>query len=191
MIDQSFTSRGALSLSRGSRSSASRSSLEVRDLLQALPRGSTVVCLGCGKDIDALRAIAARHRGIGIEISRARAQHLQGAVPHTPVVQADAADVIFPRRSVDAVISLLSMDRIPAARHAPLFRRVLDWLRPGGLFFACTADGHRAGAAQDHPREGTLTAEIRDAGFELLDLTEAACAGPDPVCQCLLARRPL
>ena len=108
-------------------------------LIARLPADPTVLDLGCGAGIPCTAILAERGDVVGVDVS-ARQLELAGAkVPGARFVQADMATVEFPAAGFDAVTAFYSIGHVPRARHASLFGRIAEWLRPGGHFLAALA----------------------------------------------------
>lgn len=105
----------------------------VRDMLDRLPDGSTVVDLGCGPGDPATRLLSERHHVVGVDLSVAQLRIARRLAPAAALVQADLGELVLARGSVDAVVSFYALGHLPAAAHAPLLGRVAEWLRPGGV----------------------------------------------------------
>jgi cyclopropane fatty-acyl-phospholipid synthase-like methyltransferase len=108
----------------------------VDKLLERLPDGSDVLELGCGGGSPATRALAARHRVVGVDISERQLERARRLVPEARYVRGDVTELVSPPESVDAVVSLFLLGHVPRAKQQPLLGRIFDWLVPGGLFLA-------------------------------------------------------
>ena len=119
--------------------------LEWLALLEAeLPDGSAVLELGCGAGIDAIE-LAEGRRYTGVDLSETMISLARGRVPSGTFVRGDLASVAFPQAAFDAVVSLYVFGHVPASEHVPTFRRVFEWLRPGGAFCASVPSGAHDG----------------------------------------------
>jgi SAM-dependent methyltransferase len=105
----------------------------VRRLLGRLAEGSTVVDLGCGPGEPATRLLAARHRVLGVDVSRVQLGLARQAAPAAAFVRADVTRFALRPGTVDAVASFYALGHLPPAAHAPLLRSIAGWLRPGGV----------------------------------------------------------
>jgi SAM-dependent methyltransferase len=108
----------------------------VEMLLERLPDGSDVLELGCGGGSAATRALAARHRVVGVDISERQLERARRLVPEARYVCGDVTKLVSPPESVDAVVSLFLLGHVPRAKQQPLLGRIFDWLVPGGWFLA-------------------------------------------------------
>jgi SAM-dependent methyltransferase len=102
-------------------------------LLIQLPRGSTVLDLGCGSGDPVALRIAQEHYVIGVDISEAQIDLARRNVPAGQFLQGDLAAVDFPPASLEAVVSFYTLEHLPRAEHAAILQRIAGWLRPGGL----------------------------------------------------------
>lgn len=150
----------------------------LRDLLGRLPPGSSVLDLGCGNGVPALREIVRQHKGVGVDISGVQAAHARANVPSAEVLHADAMELDFGANSFAAVVAFYLLDHLPREEHAPLLAKLYDWLSPGGyLLFsvepydepAYTGDwlGKPMFFSSFDPE--TTVGLVRAAGFEVLE----------------------
>jgi SAM-dependent methyltransferase len=103
------------------------------ELIRRLAPGATVVELGCGGGTDETRALAARFRVTGVDLSKEQLARARKRVPEADYLHADLTTVEFALGSLDAVASFYVLNHAPRELLAPLFARVHAWLRPGGL----------------------------------------------------------
>jgi SAM-dependent methyltransferase len=114
---------------------------QVARLLARLPPDALVLELGCGSGEPATRLISAQHRVIGVDASHPQLRLAGQAAPSALLVQADMTRLCLQPGSLDAVVSFYALGHLPSSRHAPLFREVARWLRPGGLLFTSAPVG--------------------------------------------------
>jgi cyclopropane fatty-acyl-phospholipid synthase-like methyltransferase len=105
-------------------------------LEQRLSDRSRVLDLGCGGGGPAMRALAARHDVVGIDISERQLERAQRLVPEARFLRADATEVAFEPENFDAVVSLFLFGHVPRAKQRPLLERIFGWLAPGGRLLA-------------------------------------------------------
>lgn len=103
------------------------------ELLERLPRGATVVELGCGGGTTETRALAERFRLTGVDLSETQLVRARSRVPRAAYLHADLTTVEFPPGSLDAVASFYVLNHVPRGLLGALFARIHAWLRPGGL----------------------------------------------------------
>jgi cyclopropane fatty-acyl-phospholipid synthase-like methyltransferase len=150
----------------------------LRDLLTRLQLGSTVLDLGCGNGVPALREIVRLHKGVGIDISKMQIDLARANVPSAELLHADAMELEFPPRSFDAVVGFYVFDHLPREEHARLLAKLYEWLRPGGfLLFSIEPEDEPAHVGEwlgqpmffsRFDAETTLRL-VRGEGFEVLD----------------------
>ena len=147
------------------------------ELLERLPRGATVVELGCGGGTTETRALAERFRLTGVDLSEAQLERARSRVPDASYLHADLTTVEFPPRSLDAVASFYALNHVPRELLAPLFARIHGWLRPGGLVLTTLGASDLPGWTGDFLGAPTYFAGfapdenrrlLREAGLELL-----------------------
>ena len=103
------------------------------DLLsKLLDDGASILDIGCGAGVPATRGLAGRFTVTGVDASSEMIRLAQANVPSATFVHRDITSVDFADSSFDAVIAFYSIFHIPREEHAALFRRVRDWLKPGG-----------------------------------------------------------
>jgi cyclopropane fatty-acyl-phospholipid synthase-like methyltransferase len=113
----------------------------LRELLATLPDAADVLDVGCGNGIPAMRAIAERHRGVGVDISGAQIERARTNVPTARFFHSDILDLEFEPGSFDAIVAFYTVEHLPREEHAHLFQRFYEWLRPGGrLLFTLEPD---------------------------------------------------
>ena len=108
----------------------------VDKLLARLPDGSDVLELGCGGGSPATRALAARHRVLGVDISERQLERARRLVPEARYARGDATTFVLPSESFDAVVSLFMLGHVPRAKQRPLLDRIFGWLGSGGWLLA-------------------------------------------------------
>jgi SAM-dependent methyltransferase len=101
-----------------------------------IPWGARVLDVGCGPGFPSTRHLAERFDVVGIDISEAQLRLARKNVPNASFVHADVAEASFPAGSFTGITALYSVSHIPRDEHAQVFRRIADWLEPGGLFLA-------------------------------------------------------
>jgi cyclopropane fatty-acyl-phospholipid synthase-like methyltransferase len=106
----------------------------LQHVLQQVPERGSVLDLGCGNGLPALREIALRHAATGVDVSAVQTERAGRNVPAATVLTADMAELEFADGSFDAVVSFYAVEHVPRTRHPELLRRIRAWLKPGGLF---------------------------------------------------------
>lgn len=117
----------------------------LRKLLHRLETGSAVLDLGCGSGDPADVEIARAHKVTGVDISQTQIKLARRNVPAGHFIHGDAGSVEFADNSFDAVISFYTLEHMPREEHAPLLRRIHQWLRPGGWLLISTEAGEVEG----------------------------------------------
>jgi arsenite methyltransferase len=108
--------------------------------IAAIPRGATVVDIGCGAGMDLLlaaRAVGPEGRAIGVDMTESMAAHARAAARTLSATQVevrigDALDLPIESASVDFVMSNGVLNLTPDKQRA--FSEVIRILRPGGQF---------------------------------------------------------
>ena len=134
----------------------------VEKLLAKLDEQSAVLELGCGGGGPLTRAIADRHRLLGVDISAKQIERARDRIPAGSFLQMDATEADFESNSFDAVVSLYTLGHVPRAEQAPLLGRIASWLRPGGWLLATMGTA----GADDVVEEDWLGAPMFFASFD-------------------------
>lgn len=148
-------------------------------LATLLPAEARVLDLGCGAGVPATQWLAERYRVVGVDLSERQLALARQHVPSADLVLADLAEIDFPPRSFDAVVSLYAIIHVSCADQPALVRRVARWLKPGGLFLATWAltawegsesnwEGWGAPMWWSHFGQDENLRLLRDAGLSVL-----------------------
>jgi cyclopropane fatty-acyl-phospholipid synthase-like methyltransferase len=150
----------------------------IEELLSHLDGEADVLDLGCGGGRASARAVAARHRYTGIDLSAAQIERATKRIPHGHFLVADVTQLELEPHSFDAVMSLFMFGHIPRAEQGPLLARIHGWLRPRGWLLATMGTGGSDDEVEDDwlgaPMffasfdPGTNRNLLADAGFELV-----------------------
>jgi cyclopropane fatty-acyl-phospholipid synthase-like methyltransferase len=175
----------------------------VADLASRLPPNASVLDLGCGNGEPVARELAAAgFEVVGVDVSAEQVRRARLAVPDARFEIGDMLEVEFPAASFHAVVSLYAIDHVPGERHPDVFRRIREWLRPGGLALVAIEDADQPGVVGEwlgapmffSTREGPEVARlVEEAGLEVLEAdVETQLEGTTPVPYTwLLVLRPL
>ena len=147
-------------------------------LLDTLPQGSRLLELGCGNGEPTTRLLSARFDVTGVDISGEQIRRARRAVPDATFIESDMASLSFPEGSFAGILALFSIIHLPSEEHPAMFRSILRWLEPGGLFvFNSGANATYRGYDDDwlggpmfwsHYDPETTRKLVLDAGFEIL-----------------------
>ena len=147
-------------------------------LAARLPDGAEVLDLGCGAGRPNAALLAQRFAVTGVDVSERQLELAREAVPGATFLRADIAEVELPAAAFDAVVALYTVAHLPRERHYPLYARIAEWLRPGGLFLASLGVADQPGAVEEDwlgvPMyfssfdAATNRRLLEQAGFELL-----------------------
>ncbi len=105
---------------------------ELDALFGVLDDGAAVLDIGCGAGVPVTRALAERFSVTGVDISDSMIELARANVPAGKFIRADVMIVEFAPSTFDAATAFYSIFHIPRSEHPALFRRVHDWLKPGG-----------------------------------------------------------
>ena len=108
-------------------------------LLARLPEGSRVLDLGCGAGAPIAKTLSARHRVVGVDLSARQLSLARQQAPAADLILADMATCAFAPESFDAIVSFYAIFHLQRDHHEELFRRLHEWLKPGGYLLASLA----------------------------------------------------
>ena len=104
-----------------------RRGFEIRGLLERLGDGASVLDVGCGTGVPIARALAARYRVTGVDVSREMVRLARRNVPDGEFICSDVMSVDFEPGGFDAVVALYSIFHLAREEHGALFRRIWCW----------------------------------------------------------------
>ncbi len=111
-------------------------SRQVSYLMNALPRGSDLLDLGCGAGTPTTKRLAEYFTVTGVDISQRQVERARRDIPDATFIRADMTSLRLPPCSYDAVTAFFSIIHVPRDEQPDLLRSIATWLRPNGLFFA-------------------------------------------------------
>ena len=104
--------------------------------IDALPRGSDLLDLGCGAGTPTTKRLAEHFTVTGVDISRCQIERARRNVPNASFIRADMTSLRLPQCSFDAVTAFFSIIHVPRDEQSELLESIADWLRPNGVFLA-------------------------------------------------------
>lgn len=118
---------------------------ELSLLAEHLDDGASILDIGCGAGVPVARELAKRFAVTGVDISGEMVRLARTNVPDGRFVHADITSAEFAASSFDAVVAFYSIFHLPREAHRSLFRRIHEWMRPGG-YLMCTLSRCREAA---------------------------------------------
>jgi cyclopropane fatty-acyl-phospholipid synthase-like methyltransferase len=109
------------------------------ELAHRLDEGARVLELGCGAGVPDARALAARFRVTGVDISPEQIRRARTNVPEAEFFVGDITALDIEPASYDAVASFYAFNHIPRELLAGLLADIHDWLKPAGLMLTAFA----------------------------------------------------
>lgn len=149
----------------------------IEELSEHLTPDAQVLDIGCGAGVPADRLlVAAGFEVTGVDISPVQIDRARALVPDATFVCSDVVDFVLEPERFDAIISLYALIHIPLEDQRDLLPRILQALRPAGLFLAIVGHEQWTGVEDylgapmfwDHADEGTYLAWLHHDGFEVL-----------------------
>ena len=171
-------------------------------LIAAFPPGASLLELGCGTAGPTTQLLARHFKLTCVDISPRSIELARQNLPSAEFVATDMTTAVFPASSFDAVAAFYSIIHVPRVELASLFKRVFDWLRPGGLLVATMNGSDTPGSFEDDWLGArmfwsgydarTTRRLIEDAGFRVESFTlETAEEDGEPTSfWWVVARRP-
>ena len=126
----------------------------LRRLAARVPDGARVLDLGCGNGVPATRAMAARWRTVGVDLSPVQVARARVLVPGAAFVCGDMAEIEFTPGAFDAIVAFYSIINVPVAEHPALLARCARWLVPGGWLLAVVGRDPWTGIESDFRGSG-------------------------------------
>jgi cyclopropane fatty-acyl-phospholipid synthase-like methyltransferase len=109
------------------------------ELAHRLDEGARILELGCGAGVPDARALAARFRVTGVDISPEQIRRARTNVPEAEFFVGDITALDIEPASYDAVASFYAFNHIPRELLAGLLADIHDWLKPAGLMLTAFA----------------------------------------------------
>ena len=110
---------------------------ELDFLAKRLEDGATMLDIGCGTGVPYTRTLAQRFTVTGVDSSSEMIKQARANVPNGRFIHGDIMSVEFSPSSFNGALAFYSVFHIPREEHPELFRRIYDWLKPGG-YLLCT-----------------------------------------------------
>jgi len=165
---------------------------ELRAFRGVLPPVGDLLDLGCGAGEPV--AVSFLDRGwqvTGVDFSHGMLELAAHYAPEMARVCSDMRDVQFPEASFDAVTCVYALFHVPREYHPALFRRVAQWLRPGGgLLFtyatkAYTGSDRFEGMKEfmgrrlfySHLTPAEMATQVNEAGLEVVSARDREIGG--------------
>jgi len=99
--------------------------------------GEEVLDIGCGSGVPFTVALAKNFSVTGVDTSVEMIHLARKNLPDAEIIHSDIMTIKFDEDSFDAVTAFYSIFHLPRDEQRELFRRIFQWLRPGGYLF-CT-----------------------------------------------------
>ena len=144
-----------------------------------LPRGGSVLELGCGCGLPATRMLVANHRVTGIDMSPVQIERARALVPQADFHCCDMVSFPLLPGTYDGIVSFYAIIHVPVAEQAPLFQRVAQALRPGSVLLFTVGHHEWTGTEADwlgvagatmywsHECEATYRRWMTEAGLDV------------------------
>jgi SAM-dependent methyltransferase len=114
---------------------------EVQALTEELPRGASVLDIGCGNGIPLTQLLVnAGFHVVGVDSSSKMLEKFRANLPHTPALYGTIQSCDLGGRVFDAAISWGMLFHLTPGEQARTFAKLADALKPGGLFLFTAGD---------------------------------------------------
>jgi ubiquinone/menaquinone biosynthesis C-methylase UbiE len=170
---------------------------EIQEFIEHLPKGATVLDVGCGGGVPVLRKLVAEgYDATGIDFSTGMLEVAKRNVPQATLIHGDVTKTDFDENSFDGIISTYAIIHIHKSLHPMMYSRIYNWLKPGGVMLVCTAHSeweeiaeyHGVDMAWSHPAPDASLEMVKKAGFEVI--FERLVPTNDELPYWILARKP-
>ncbi|TFG32176.1 class I SAM-dependent methyltransferase [Candidatus Thorarchaeota archaeon] len=150
---------------------------EIKEFIDKLPEGGTVLDIGCGGGVPVLRKLIAEgFDATGIDFSKGMLEVAKRNVPEATLIHGDVTKTEFDENSFDGIISTYAIIHIHKSLHPIVYTRMHSWLKPGGVMLVCTAHSdweeiavyHGVDMAWSHPGPQASLQMVKNVGFEIL-----------------------
>lgn len=112
----------------------------LEDIVRQVPNDRRILDLGCGGGVPVAQRLSTNYRVTGVDISPVQIAKARAAAPMAEFICGDMCAIELPPHSLAAVVALYSIIHVPLSEQPELFRRIAQWLAPGGFLLA--ALGH-------------------------------------------------
>ncbi len=150
-------------------------------LTDRLTDGAAVLDIGCGGGVPLSRDLARRAAVTGVDISGEMIALARYNVPAGTFIQGDIMALDFPPARFDAVVGFYAIFHLPREEHGELFRRIHQWLKPGGYLLATLSARNEPAYTQDDFFDVTMywrnfglneyRTMLQNFGFKLLEVS--------------------
>lgn len=124
-------------------------SLELDLITPRLEQGAKVLDIGCGAGVPITKTLAERSSVTGVDISSEMVRRARINVPEASFIHGDIMTMKFPPEEFNAVCSFYAVFHLPREEHPELFKRIHEWLKPGGYLLATVAVFNEAPYTED------------------------------------------
>lgn len=120
------------------------------ELSPLIPKGGSVLDLGCGNGIPVARWLADKgFNVVGVDMSPVQIARAMALVPEAHFECADMSALDYKKASFDAIVAFYSIIHLPLGEQPALFGRIARWLRPGAPLLATVGDDAWTGTEED------------------------------------------
>ncbi|HEX8289844.1 MAG TPA: class I SAM-dependent methyltransferase [Pyrinomonadaceae bacterium] len=150
------------------------------ELTSNLTPQTRILDLGCGCGFPVAQTLAQDFSIVGVDISPVQIERARSIVPQADFICADMTEIDFPAEHFAAIVSFYAIIHVPLAEQPALFKKMFEWLQPGGFLLASV--GNRAWTGTEanwldvlgatmfwsHADAETYKRWLTDAGFRLI-----------------------
>ena len=151
-------------------------SKEILAFIELLPKGASVLDIGCGGGYGLRILVDKGFDATGIDFSTAMLEVAKKNVPQATLIHGDVTKTEFDENSFDGIISTYAIIHIHKSLHPIMYLRMYKWLKPGGVMLVCTAHSeweeiaeyYGVDMAWSHPGPEASLQMVKNAGFEII-----------------------
>jgi|HubBroStandDraft_6_1064221.scaffolds.fasta_scaffold269759_2 cyclopropane fatty-acyl-phospholipid synthase-like methyltransferase len=171
----------------------------LNEFVARLTKHARILDLGCGAGVPVARQLAeCGFDVVGVDGSIHQVELARSNVTAAEFIHADMTNVDFVSSSFDGVAAFYSITHVPREEHATLLLRIVNWLKPGGLFVASLGSGECPGWTGEwlgtemffsHYGASTNEQLVRNAGLNIEHLETVEQDNEDSRFLWVIARR--
>lgn len=123
-----------------------KNSLLLAKFQKNLPEGSRIIDLGCGAGVPVAKFLAGKgQRVVGIDFAEGMLRLARKNVPKAKFMRMDMTRMKFKPNSFDGAVSFYAIIHVPREKHAGIYRKLHQIVKPGGIILVNAGGSDRNG----------------------------------------------